>query len=975
MADDILIKIGLDDKGLGKHFKNLSTAIDKFTKGVKVLSSEQIKLKKSEIALVQTQQKLSKASEKNNKSTVKQGKAVAKLTARVHAHGRSWAQLSVSYKTVRKAANGSQVAFETLKKAESNSNKESQAHREQLKKNELQLKKTAQAAKKAASLIVSTKGADAKRANTRETVRETAARQKSLASLKADIIARSASDAKIRRNTKSLNLNATALNRVYKGMIDITTKGRLVNNSFATLRSKLLLASFAFGLVGAAITRNIKAFAEQQEAVARLALQFGSAASKELSEYAASLQQVTRFGDELIIGMMSQFGAFGANIDQTKALTEATLDLAEGQGMDLNSAAQLVAKSFGSSTNALQRYGIEITKNSTKQEKINQIITQSQKKYGGLSKLLGSMSGSSVKKLSNAFGDLTERIGEVLAEGITPLVSGLQKMTDAMGTTGIRVLIEAVTSLGVAYAGLKIIAFGGGMLKAIGLATRKLTMVKAVTLGAGRAALTAAASTRVFTAALAGSTGGISLLVAGAVTLGIMLLEWSGLFKKTKEETEAADKELNKYHETVQGFNTEKGMGQLDAFYKKLVEGNQLLIIANTAMKKDLIKELPVPKNQTSFAKEETFRYKELKQQITANSELQKTASTNWLSAYKKELKGIEPSFGFSAAAWKTSGINLKADLVKLKESFARETQAIQDNVDSLNLSEFKSQFVDATGVTSDFFDSYIANSGLMEGIQSGLIDSNQGLVDVVDVIIAKGGNWLELSDKKRKALIEEIILKGKSAKASKDAAVQEIKWAELSAGGKSRLVGQTMKAGADLLASQGKNAKEAARLNQLGAIADTYAAATTAVKNPIKMAAIIMAGLANVIKIEEALNAMGGSGSSIAPPTFADGGYVGGNRHSQGGTMIEAERGEFVMSRNAVESIGLETLNQMNQGGGGGNINVSVTGNVMTQDFVEDELAEAIKEAVRKGSDFGMDNHKHVWAGQFGGITRKGHR
>ncbi len=88
---------------------------------------------------------------------------------------------------------------------------------------------------------------------------------------------------------------------------------------------------------------------------------------------------------------------------------------------------------------------------------------------------------------------------------------------------------------------------------------------------------------------------------------------------------------------------------------------------------------------------------------------------------------------------------------------------------------------------------------------------------------------------------------------------------------------------------------------------------------------------------------------------SYAEGGYVGGRPHSEGGTIIEAERGEFVMSRNAVESIGLETLNQMNQSGGGASINVNVSGNVLTQDFVEGELAESIKEAVRRGSDFGI--------------------
>ncbi|MAE84351.1 MAG: hypothetical protein CMB80_16540, partial [Flammeovirgaceae bacterium] len=91
-------------------------------------------------------------------------------------------------------------------------------------------------------------------------------------------------------------------------------------------------------------------------------------------------------------------------------------------------------------------------------------------------------------------------------------------------------------------------------------------------------------------------------------------------------------------------------------------------------------------------------------------------------------------------------------------------------------------------------------------------------------------------------------------------------------------------------------------------------------------------------------------------PPRMAQGGLIGGNRHSQGGTMINAEQGEFVMSRSAVESVGIENLNQMNQGGGGGSaVTVNVSGNVMSQDYVEGELAEQIKEAIRRGEDFGI--------------------
>ena len=46
-------------------------------------------------------------------------------------------------------------------------------------------------------------------------------------------------------------------------------------------------------------------------------------------------------------------------------------------------------------------------------------------------------------------------------------------------------------------------------------------------------------------------------------------------------------------------------------------------------------------------------------------------------------------------------------------------------------------------------------------------------------------------------------------------------------------------------------------------------------------------------------------------------GGMIGGNRHSAGGTIIEAEQGEFIMSRQGVQSVGVDNLYAMNRGGG----------------------------------------------------------
>jgi len=88
------------------------------------------------------------------------------------------------------------------------------------------------------------------------------------------------------------------------------------------------------------------------------------------------------------------------------------------------------------------------------------------------------------------------------------------------------------------------------------------------------------------------------------------------------------------------------------------------------------------------------------------------------------------------------------------------------------------------------------------------------------------------------------------------------------------------------------------------------------------------------------------GAVMSQKPPSFEQGGLIGGRRHSQGGTMIEAERGEFVMSRDAVKTIGLENLNNMNQGGGGGiTLNISAP---LVDETVLDTIIPAIQKAQR---------------------------
>lgn len=92
----------------------------------------------------------------------------------------------------------------------------------------------------------------------------------------------------------------------------------------------------------------------------------------------------------------------------------------------------------------------------------------------------------------------------------------------------------------------------------------------------------------------------------------------------------------------------------------------------------------------------------------------------------------------------------------------------------------------------------------------------------------------------------------------------------------------------------------------------------------------------------------------TIDAAKYEQGGLVGGRRHSQGGTMIEAERGEYVVSRRGVDAVGIEALNRINAGGAGG-VNISINNPILSKDVVEDDLIPQIKEAIRRGADIGV--------------------
>ncbi|MDP6769997.1 MAG: hypothetical protein QF704_04785, partial [Anaerolineales bacterium] len=88
--------------------------------------------------------------------------------------------------------------------------------------------------------------------------------------------------------------------------------------------------------------------------------------------------------------------------------------------------------------------------------------------------------------------------------------------------------------------------------------------------------------------------------------------------------------------------------------------------------------------------------------------------------------------------------------------------------------------------------------------------------------------------------------------------------------------------------------------------------------------------------------------GSAISR-NFAQGGLVGGQ--GSGDTVpAMLTPGEFVLSRSAVQDIGVDTAQRINQGGGAG-ITVNIHGGIVQDDYIRNELLPAISRAEEMGA------------------------
>ncbi len=239
------------------------------------------------------------------------------------------------------------------------------------------------------------------------------------------------------------------LKQVAREMGILDSKTKKTKPSLEQMGSQLM--KFAKGgIVGAAVIGGfmamkrvakelINAYRIQEQAEAKLSgalLATGINVQKALpglKEFAAKLQNVTLYGDEASIAAESLLVSVGG-LDENgvKKILPGVQDFATALGIDLNTAASLVAKTINSSTNALTRYGVQVDMSGSKSDKLASLTDALKEKFGGMSKAAANTSTGALTQLSNAYGDLKEQMGRSIADGFKPVTSWLTKIIEKM---------------------------------------------------------------------------------------------------------------------------------------------------------------------------------------------------------------------------------------------------------------------------------------------------------------------------------------------------------------------------------------------------------------------------------------------------------------------------------------------------------------------------------------------------------------
>lgn len=200
------------------------------------------------------------------------------------------------------------------------------------------------------------------------------------------------------------------------------------------------------------LTRGINGFLDaelsQRRALTLAQVAFGDAAG-EMANFASEMQNVTNFGDEEMLSMFAKMSqTFKLSTDEIKQLTPYLLDFTEATaatGMTMESAFDLMGRALNGHTEMLGRHGIELDKDRLAMEGVSYLVEKLGEDYGGTATALADLRTQN----ANAWGDIKETIGAMLAQVFNPVLKGLKALMDGFNSLS-PIMKGVVAGLGLA---------------------------------------------------------------------------------------------------------------------------------------------------------------------------------------------------------------------------------------------------------------------------------------------------------------------------------------------------------------------------------------------------------------------------------------------------------------------------------------------------------------------------------------------
>lgn len=209
------------------------------------------------------------------------------------------------------------------------------------------------------------------------------------------------------------------------------------NTLMGALNPYIAIAKVAARVVGDMINE----YAEAEKVTTQLSNAFKTQGDylpetiTKLSAYALSLSSITVYGEEATMQAMAMLKQLThLDADGIKAIIPSIQDFAAGMGLDLVSAATLVAKTIGSDTNALSRYGIEVKAGQSESIKLAILLEELESKFGGLAAAVGKTTAGQLEIFKNQIGELKEAWGGLIVKtgGLNALIAFFGDWTEIL---------------------------------------------------------------------------------------------------------------------------------------------------------------------------------------------------------------------------------------------------------------------------------------------------------------------------------------------------------------------------------------------------------------------------------------------------------------------------------------------------------------------------------------------------------------